>query len=613
MQNTAIIYKSLTKNKMINKKIINLLKNQKSKMENSKLFIKIIIFITISVSVSYATGTDTTVPLCTDPAGQTIPVSVQSKYYRENDGTIFCWLDNRFNGSLFAQKIDLTGRLLWEKNGTMLDKELGTGFTADSDYPQMFSDNEGGCLIIYRKVFTSHEEIYAAKINKEGYAFRNPVCLSSKLSGFNYSPEAVLNNNNEISVVWENFRQGDFNIHLQKIDLDGNKLLNNGNEIIVCDNQYDQRKPNVACDQNNYIYVSWLDTRNSANNNEHAFDIYGNVLDNNGNYMDYETEGKFITGNEDINSHLREHNSSDNNGNKNTRKEIFYNHRIISSTYNSIIMVTENQTHYEDSYIKIIKLDNLLDHVWTTNIDAPSNQSNPLIIRNDIKNISIFWKDQRNNSEEVYSIRINENGVKEWGGQNGIKISCDEKDSYNLILPSVKNKNGICYYSNTAYLSWVTTQKNKLYLKELNLTDESRNCSNTFEIRDEIIDGEYTSITSQENNLVIVYLLSSNIFASVRDLSGNDFSGLNENIHTGNFPNPFNPSTEIQFSIPADGFVRLSVFDVTGRLIRELLNEFRIKGSYKQTFNGSDLPSGVYFYRLETNGYIRTKKMTLIK
>lgn len=596
---------------MKNKKIINLLKNQKSKMKNLKLFIKVIIFITIPISVSY--GSDIIIPICTDPEGQTIPVSVQSNYYSKNDGTIICWLDNRVGGSLFVQKIDLTGRLLWEKNGVMLDNKLGTGFTADSDYPQIFSDNEGGCLIIYRKVFTSHEEIYAAKINKEGHPFRNPVCLSSKLSGFNYSPEAVINNNNEILVVWENFRQGDFNIHLQKIDLNGNKLLNNGNEVIVCDNQYDQRKPNVACDQNNKIYISWLDARNSSNNNEYAFDIYANVLDNNGNYMDYETEGKFITGNEVSNSHFREHTSADNNGNKNTEKEIFYNHRIISSAPNSIIMATEKQTQYDDSYIKIIKLDNLLDHVWTTDIDAPSNQSNPLIVRNNINNISVFWKDRRNNSDEVYSIQINENGINQWGEQTGIKISCDDKNSYKRTLPSVRNKNGICYHSNTAYLSWVTTKKNKLFLKELNLTDESRNCSNTFEIRDEIIDGEYTSITSQEKNLVIVYLLSSNIYASVRDLSGNDISESDENIYTGNFPNPFNPSTEIQFSIPADGFVRLSVFDVTGKLIKELLNEFRIRGSYKQTFSGSNLPTGVYFYRLETNGYIRTKKMTLIK
>jgi hypothetical protein len=80
-----------------------------------------------------------------------------------------------------------------------------------------------------------------------------------------------------------------------------------------------------------------------------------------------------------------------------------------------------------------------------------------------------------------------------------------------------------------------------------------------------------------------------------------------------NFPNPFNPSTRIHYSIPRVGFVRLIVFDILGKEITTLVNESQRAGVYETTFNASQYPSGVYFYRLTTDGFRDTKKMILIK
>ena len=80
-----------------------------------------------------------------------------------------------------------------------------------------------------------------------------------------------------------------------------------------------------------------------------------------------------------------------------------------------------------------------------------------------------------------------------------------------------------------------------------------------------------------------------------------------------NYPNPFNPTTVITFDIPEDGVVALKVFDVTGREVASLLNKRLSAGSYKITFDGSKLGSGVYFYQLQSGGVIKTKKMILIK
>jgi hypothetical protein len=80
-----------------------------------------------------------------------------------------------------------------------------------------------------------------------------------------------------------------------------------------------------------------------------------------------------------------------------------------------------------------------------------------------------------------------------------------------------------------------------------------------------------------------------------------------------NFPNPFNPSTKINFSIPKAGFVTLKVYDLTGKEVSGLVNENLSIGTYGVDFNAAKLTSGIYFYTLKTENFSETKKMMLIK
>ncbi|NOS84824.1 MAG: T9SS type A sorting domain-containing protein [Ignavibacteria bacterium] len=80
-----------------------------------------------------------------------------------------------------------------------------------------------------------------------------------------------------------------------------------------------------------------------------------------------------------------------------------------------------------------------------------------------------------------------------------------------------------------------------------------------------------------------------------------------------NFPNPFNPVTNIKIQMPNSGFVKLAVFDITGKEVAVLVNENLSAGAYNVDFNASHLASGTYFYRLETNGFIDVKKMIIVK
>ncbi len=80
-----------------------------------------------------------------------------------------------------------------------------------------------------------------------------------------------------------------------------------------------------------------------------------------------------------------------------------------------------------------------------------------------------------------------------------------------------------------------------------------------------------------------------------------------------NYPNPFNPSTMISFDLPRKSFVSLKVFDVLGREMASILSEEMLAGTYTKQWNANGLPSGIYFYRLQTDNFIDTKKLILLR
>ncbi len=80
-----------------------------------------------------------------------------------------------------------------------------------------------------------------------------------------------------------------------------------------------------------------------------------------------------------------------------------------------------------------------------------------------------------------------------------------------------------------------------------------------------------------------------------------------------NYPNPFNPTTTIRYSIPKMAMVKLSVYDMLGREVATLVNENKSKGNYKIVFDASSLPSGVYFYRLQSGNLAINKKLVLLR
>lgn len=123
--------------------------------------------------------------------------------------------------------------------------------------------------------------------------------------------------------------------------------------------------------------------------------------------------------------------------------------------------------------------------------------------------------------------------------------------------------------------------------------------------------GDSVVFNSPPNSVEYILLdAGNNIISSVerKNVSTPDKFELNQN-----YPNPFNPSTKITYSLKSTGKVRLTAYDVLGRKVGVLADGVQTAGSHQVTFSGSNLASGIYFYRLESSGQTIIKKMILLK
>uniref|UniRef100_A0A832G7R6 T9SS type A sorting domain-containing protein n=1 Tax=Ignavibacterium album TaxID=591197 RepID=A0A832G7R6_9BACT len=177
---------------------------------------------------------------------------------------------------------------------------------------------------------------------------------------------------------------------------------------------------------------------------------------------------------------------------------------------------------------------------------------------------------------------IDQNNIKYFGTTNGLLIYNDENwqfiDSSNSPVPSNWFKEGLS-----------DSRNNKIYI--LSSFQPYQNYGLIFYNQDSVI------VTSAEHNSLTI----NNFYLSQ------------------NYPNPFNPITKIKFSIPKSELVQIRVYDILGKEVKTLLNEYKQAGTYEIEFStgsfgdASNLSSGVYFYRMISGSYSETKKMILLR
>jgi hypothetical protein len=120
----------------------------------------------------------------------------------------------------------------------------------------------------------------------------------------------------------------------------------------------------------------------------------------------------------------------------------------------------------------------------------------------------------------------------------------------------------------------------------------------------------------QSDGLVVVGTHGSGVFSANQTLVGveSETSNIPESFSISqNYPNPFNPSTKIKFALPSTENVKIIIYDIAGRQVKELLNQNLTAGTHTVDFDASDLASGTYIYRINAGNFVESKKMLLLK
>ncbi len=254
------------------------------------------------------------------------------------------------------------------------------------------------------------------------------------------------------------------------------------------------------------------------------------------------------------------------------------------------------------------------------------------------------WKDDWRETKEydgedlIYSIY--ENWIEdEWKIQSRVKYTFDTRD--NLVRESSElwtgedwwlyykyeyaMRDGVGPDNNDRDTTYVTSYKYQSYAHTL-VNDERQTCiydedeylSYCFnEIydrnggwRDGYASIKFTDLFDNEftfSGFWIEFYYDTQTDISEEDISVSSFT-LSQN-----YPNPFNPSTTISYSIPQDSFVQLSVYDMLGQEVANLVSKDQSVGNYSVVFDASSLTSGVYFYKIQAGNFISTKKMILLR
>ncbi len=128
---------------------------------------------------------------------------------------------------------------------------------------------------------------------------------------------------------------------------------------------------------------------------------------------------------------------------------------------------------------------------------------------------------------------------------------------------------------------------------------------------DEYLKDTLVFVFSSDSNQTIEkrLFLNSDISLDIQD----ENMKINSYYLSQNFPNPFNPSTKIKYTIPYSGYVTLKVYDLLGKLIATLVSEEKTAGNYEINFHANNLSSGVYFYRIQSGGFSDAKKLLLLR
>jgi hypothetical protein len=529
----------------------------------------------------------------------------------------------------------------------------------DTDNPQIVSDGVGGAIIVWQNNHLQEDDIYIQRINSNGiieWTYMGvPVSTAASRQGeIKIASDGI----GGAFVVWEDWRNlPDKDIYAQRIDSNGN-LVWQTDGIPICNLPLIQIKPRIISDGLGGAFICWEDNRNNS-----PLDIYAQHIDANGNFL-WQVNG--IPIGVEINQQYNCDIVSDgNNGiiitwedsRTGTAERNIYAQRVgqngnilwalnggsisysslsssksASDDHGGAITVwndSRNNIFYTDIYAQ--KIDGTGQVKWTLNgvavSTAANNQAEAKIVYDGAGGVIVCWVDQRSGgSYDIFAQRIDSSGIAKWS-VDGIAICTAPGNQWYPQICGDENGGAVITWQDERNSS---TSAPDIYAQHVDSDGNILWAVNGIEVSIASNEQETPALIQTSDDGIIITWEDDRLFFGIYAQRINYDGSLGDPVSIEdelpvfssflleqNFPNPFNPSTRIQYQISSITQVTIKIYDVLGNEVATLVNEEKPAGTYEVDFNTSSIKhhtsSGVYFYQLRVGNYIGIKKMLLVK
>jgi hypothetical protein len=328
------------------------------------------------------------VTIIIDSDNQTQPLAVPDG----EGGAIIIWEDEAAY-DLYAQRVDAFGNPLWGGGGIAVCTAVNAQYLKDAQ-----PDGQGGAMVVWQDFRNGNWDIYAQRISGEGIALWTangiPVCDQSS---YQYEPVLVPHEDGGAIFAWEENRGSDTDIFAQRVDEDGNELWT-GNGVEVCTALYGQYSPRIVSDCMSGAIVVWQDNRSSE------FDIYAQRINYNG-IPQWTADGRGVCTETDY-----------------QRNPVM----VSDGTGGAFIAWRDDRIGIADIYAQ--RISSAGTSLWTSGGEpvcfATAGQYSPEIALTAEDEVVVIWRDDRFGYCDIYGQKIDGYGNMAWTA-NGIAI-CDE-------------------------------------------------------------------------------------------------------------------------------------------------------------------------------------------
>jgi hypothetical protein len=504
-------------------------------------------------------------------------------------GAIVAWQDRRNNtyDNIYAQRIDPYGNIKWQVNGLAIAPVAGNQY-----YPQLVSDWLGGGVVVWQDNRLGVDyDIYAQRITREGLiqwgAAGIPICNAI---GHQYNPQIIYQNSYFIT-TWQDKRGADFDIYAQRFNQQGQILwATNGNPVVT--SPMDQFIPQLSIDSMNGAIIGWADYHlNSGSTDIFSHRIGANGLPAGGCYRTFIQDSLSARSKRYIINSSKKVLSLPNAGN--IRDSVF---KRGVFPYGLYVGISRPDSAKKYGWIRYTKSYFLKRALPQQGAARPFDWVVDKLFVGEKKNYSSMRYNNRVLGELI-TLKLNIGASDVGLIQEGLGDIVFQDSVQNNPLNNHKLRN-IGSLVDSMLTMWQSYKQVNYNLVATSLERINR-----------AFHGEFDTVSASPLRMKSVKALFSVPFLrpSVEPPPPmptfhaiGDEGEIPESFKLlQNYPNPFNPYTTIEFSVPEQSFVSLTIYNILGQQVASLMDRTLLdEEQYSLDFDAANLSSGVYFYRL---------------